>query len=273
MDETTLEMQLLSGQQESNLCPNCGAKDIRTTWMDDTFPYGVGADAVQLTARVPLRTCAACGYQYYDEEAEDVRHEAVCRHLGVQTPAEIQALRKKYGLSRAEFANLTKLGEATIARWERGALIQNAANDLYLRLLRWEENVERLRDMDEEATRRSRPVTGGWEEVWQEMRSALKRQPRIHTLVHRTVNDILEVGEKEIAVRSHHPKGKPKDRRISEAEFRKWWDRLQRGPVSFTGPNITKNSSVTAAIFVTCLPDRVERGEPGQIRLRVKNPE
>jgi DNA-binding transcriptional regulator YiaG len=97
-----------------------------------------------LTARVPLRTCTKCGFEYFDEEAEDARHAAVCRHLGVQTPAEIEALRKKYGLSRVEFADLTQLGEATIARWERGALIQNAANDRYLYLLRWEENIERL---------------------------------------------------------------------------------------------------------------------------------
>jgi putative zinc finger/helix-turn-helix YgiT family protein len=149
MKEETLEARSSAETQESSLCPNCGSTDISTTWTEDAFSYGVGTEQVQLTARVPLRTCAACGYQYYDEEAEDARHEAVCRHLGVQTPAEIQALRKKYGLSRAEFADLTKLGDATIARWERGALIQNAANDRYLRLLQCEENVERLRNLED----------------------------------------------------------------------------------------------------------------------------
>ncbi len=149
MNENTLEMQPSVETRETHLCPNCDAMDIRTTWLEDTFPYGVGAELVQLTARVPLRTCAACGCEYYDEEAEDARHDAVCRHLGVQTPGEIATLRKRYGLSRAEFARLTKLGEATIARWERGALVQNAANDRYLYLLQWDENIKRLRDLDE----------------------------------------------------------------------------------------------------------------------------
>ena len=145
----TLETPSTSESTNSTPCPNCSATDIRTNWVDETFPYGVGPDAVNLTARLPLRTCSKCAYEYYDEEAEDARHEAVCRHLGVQTPAEIEALRKKYSLSRAEFARLTKLGEATIARWERGALIQNTANDRYLYLLRWPENFERLRDLEE----------------------------------------------------------------------------------------------------------------------------
>jgi putative zinc finger/helix-turn-helix YgiT family protein len=149
MNKEMLAIQSPPEAQESQVCPNCGSKDIRTTWIDDTFSYGVGANPVQLTAHVPLRICTACNFEYYDEEAEDLHHEAVCRHLGVQTPAEVQALREKYGLSRAEFANLTKLGEATIARWERGALIQNTANDRYLRLLHWEENLKRLRDMEE----------------------------------------------------------------------------------------------------------------------------
>jgi DNA-binding transcriptional regulator YiaG len=63
------------------------------------------------------------------------------------TPAEVRAVRQKAGsLSRAEFARITRLGEATIGRWERGELIQNAANDQLLYLLTFPENVVRLRD-------------------------------------------------------------------------------------------------------------------------------
>ena len=39
-------------------------------------------------------------------------------------------------MSRAAFAQLTALGEATLSRWENGVLIQNRAYDRYLRLLR-----------------------------------------------------------------------------------------------------------------------------------------
>jgi len=54
------------------------------------------------------------------------------------------ALRKRYNLTRAEFASLTRFGEASLARWETGQLIQNAANDQLLYLLSIESNVERL---------------------------------------------------------------------------------------------------------------------------------
>jgi putative zinc finger/helix-turn-helix YgiT family protein len=130
-------------------CPNCGHQNVKTTFTADTFTYGDGPSAVKLTANVPLRSCLECGFQFLDAAAEDVQHEAVCRHLGVLTPPQIRALRRKNGLSRASFAQLTKLGEATIARWERGELIQNAAYDHLLYLLTFDENVQRIRDRNE----------------------------------------------------------------------------------------------------------------------------
>jgi transcriptional regulator with XRE-family HTH domain len=60
------------------------------------------------------------------------------------SPGEIVGLRHRHGLSRAEFAKLTKLGEATLGRWERGTLKPNAAYDMYLRLLSFDENMRRL---------------------------------------------------------------------------------------------------------------------------------
>jgi len=126
-------------------CPVCGHEDIRTTPTEDTFTYGVGQNAVQITVTVPVRTCAKCGYQYTDDAAEDVRHEAVCRHLGVLMPREIVSLREKYGLSPGEFAELTRVGKTTLDRWERGTLVQDSAADQLLYLLQFDENVQRLR--------------------------------------------------------------------------------------------------------------------------------
>jgi putative zinc finger/helix-turn-helix YgiT family protein len=126
-------------------CPQCGAARVHTEHVDEPFTYGEGPGAVQLSALVPLRRCARCGMKFLDAAAEDAQHEAICRHLGVMTPAEILALRRRHGLSRAQFAQLTKLGAATLARWERGVLIQNAAYDQLLYLLTFDENVERLR--------------------------------------------------------------------------------------------------------------------------------
>jgi DNA-binding transcriptional regulator YiaG len=96
---------------------------------------------------VPLRRCRDCGFEFLDSVAEERQHDAVCRHLGVMTPAEIRQIRQKAGsLSRGEFAKISRVGEASLGRWERGELIQNAANDQLLYLLTFPENLNRLRE-------------------------------------------------------------------------------------------------------------------------------
>jgi putative zinc finger/helix-turn-helix YgiT family protein len=157
---------------EGPVCPECGHPEIDTVWANCPFPYGVGPEAVELDVRLPVRKCRKCGFEFFDEEAEDLRHEAVCRHLGVLTPREIKALRRKFGFSRADLARLTGLGEATIARWERGELIQNVANDRYLRLLAANpENVETLEGLQPE--RRPTIATVAWRRlrITEEVRS------------------------------------------------------------------------------------------------------
>lgn len=116
-------------------CPQCGKDSITTRWMLDSFKYGTGDSAVTLQVDLPVRRCRACDLRFLDHEGERLRHEAVCRHLGVLSPAEIFGIRKVYGMSRAAFAEVSGLGEATLSRWESGAVIQNLANDRYLRLL------------------------------------------------------------------------------------------------------------------------------------------
>ena len=115
-------------------CPQCEGV-VETTRHEDVFRYGDGELAVDLPVTLPVRRCQACGIEFLDHEAERVKHEALCRHFGVLTPWEIREIRKKHGLSRAAFAELTGLGAASLGRWETGALIQSLANDRYLRLL------------------------------------------------------------------------------------------------------------------------------------------
>lgn len=126
-------------------CPECDSEDISTSYENETVPYGSGTEATNLTCTVPVRKCKACGLSFTDDEAAEIRHEAVCRHLKVLTPAEVLSIRRSYGLSRNEFSKLTHIGEASLARWENGYLIQNSANDQLLFLLQFVENVERLR--------------------------------------------------------------------------------------------------------------------------------
>lgn len=117
-------------------CPLCDSKSVETTLHSDEFKYGSDDAAVTLRVELPVRRCTDCGFDFIDHEGERLRHAAVCRHLGVLTPAEVRQIREDYGMTRAAFAEFSGLGEATLGRWETGALVQNRANDLYLRLVR-----------------------------------------------------------------------------------------------------------------------------------------
>jgi putative zinc finger/helix-turn-helix YgiT family protein len=131
-------------------CPDCNGL-IRTENVPHKFTYGVGPEAKELMCTLPLRVCDHCGAEYVDEVGEEVRHQAVCRYLGLLTPQEIQRLRERYG-TQAAFAGLTGIGEASLSRWETGASIQSKAYDNYLRLLHRPENIETLSRL-----RRTRP--------------------------------------------------------------------------------------------------------------------
>ena len=115
-------------------CFDCGA-DTRKNWGEHTFTYGLGPDPAELRVTLPIHVCPSCGFECLDDEAETLKHEAICAHLGVLSPNEIRGIRRMHGMSRAAFSKVTGLGEATLNRWENGILIQSTANDRYLRLL------------------------------------------------------------------------------------------------------------------------------------------
>lgn len=125
-------------------CPTCGSDQLQTRWEDREFQYGTGDDAVTLKARVPVHVCTDCKLEFTDHVAEDSRHRAVCKHLGIMTPSEIVALRESLNMSRAQFARMSGIGEASFNRWENGQLTQSASIDRYLYLLSFRDNIERL---------------------------------------------------------------------------------------------------------------------------------
>lgn len=116
-------------------CANCDSTSLHLSCEVQAFPYGQDDAQVMLSAKVPVWTCGNCGEQFTNSVAEELRHEAVCRHLGRMTPAELRDLRGRYGDSQEEWHKRTGIGLASIKRWEAGSLIQNEAMDLFLWLL------------------------------------------------------------------------------------------------------------------------------------------
>ena len=63
-------------------CPGCGEISIFTKMDENKFEYGAD-NPVTLTVMVPLRFCKNCGVEFFDEEAEKIKDEAVRKHFGV----------------------------------------------------------------------------------------------------------------------------------------------------------------------------------------------
>lgn len=143
MNEKNKVVNLPSRDQANRVtCAMCGSSEVTTRLEMDSFEYGSGDTKVNLEVEIPVHNCSECSFEFTDHSADLLQHEAVCRHLGLLAPSEVRAVRKS--MSRAEFSRQTGIGEASLNRWEKGAVIQNVAMDNYLYLLRAHGNFEAL---------------------------------------------------------------------------------------------------------------------------------
>lgn len=129
------------------VCPECQSQRVSTEMRFEDFSFRAGGVDYPVHSAYPAHVCADCGASFISESGEVARHEAVCAAMYRLTPHEILTLRQnKLRLSRKALSELSGIGEASLARWEAGELIQSESNDNLLRLLMTPENVERLRE-------------------------------------------------------------------------------------------------------------------------------
>ena len=135
------------GEQEKTkeVCLECGSSRLDEEVKEQKLPFGPPDARTMLTASMPVFTCLDCGYEFFDERGELARHEAVCRHLGVQTPEEIRTVREAAGLGRVGFCQIGGFGIASLQRWECGEVVPNASSDRLIYLLRFHDNIDRIR--------------------------------------------------------------------------------------------------------------------------------
>lgn len=101
----------------------------------------------EVTVDMPVRVCTICQTLINDNALDNALDIAIYdiyrqRH-NIIFPAEIVALREKYGLSQKNLALLLGLGEITVHRYEGGALAEVAPS----KLLRLMENPANMRQM------------------------------------------------------------------------------------------------------------------------------
>lgn len=146
MSEQT-QPDMNEGASPGEVCPNCETSRVRVQSRKIEFLHGIGSHVTTLSAVVPMHVCGECGAEFTDDVAEKLRHAAVCRHLGLLTPEQIVAIRERAGMSRKQFAAMTRIGMASLSRWENSEGMQNPALDLYLRLLARPEGIKVLREV------------------------------------------------------------------------------------------------------------------------------
>lgn len=125
-------------------CPACGSESVSSNNETEHFTYRAGGRDYGVHAVIPVWTCAACNESFLTDAGESARHRAICGAMNRLSPEDILALRQRVAMSRRAFGELSGIGEASLARWEAGELIQNESNDNLLRLLLIDENVRLL---------------------------------------------------------------------------------------------------------------------------------
>ncbi len=129
--------------EKSLYCPKCEAERVfRFSERNETLD--VRGEKVSLS--VPTWTCSVCGELVADEAFGDPVEKAYDlyrRKHGLLSPAEIKAIRERWGLSQVAFATLLGMSQATINRYEQGAIQQQKEDEL----IRACANADRMRDL------------------------------------------------------------------------------------------------------------------------------
>ena len=149
-------------------CAQCESRAVDTVSLRHSFRYGAGESAADLTVELPVRRCAACGFEFLDHESEKVKLEAICEHLDIVSPMGMRRIRERYGMTQAEFAEVTGLGTATLVRWENGSMNHTRAYDRYVRLLANPDVMARLRKLvrtSPPSLKRANILKGPWRAI------------------------------------------------------------------------------------------------------------
>ena len=118
-----------------NICPNC-KKETEVSLVQVIQNTEVRGE--QIPVKFECFKCSACNTDFDAPKSGQKPLEMVYREYrkrhGMLQPEEIKSLRKKYGLTQYEMANLLGWGVATLNRYENGAL-QDDAHERVLHLI------------------------------------------------------------------------------------------------------------------------------------------
>ena len=120
--------------REKGFCPTCN-RQTNLKKESRVEPFEVRGEKIDV--RVTVFVCEECGNDFYDPDSDpnDIAFREYRRKKAWTQPEEIAGLRKDYGLTQNEFAELLGWGVATLSRYENGAL-QGESHESVLKLLK-----------------------------------------------------------------------------------------------------------------------------------------
>lgn len=117
-------------------CPECATRMLPSR---KAMTLPINGEEVSVSGISHLE-CPKCGEgMLRRDEARAFRERAFDKYRTkhkLLSPDEIRQTREQLGMSQKELAKKLQLGEVTISRWESNSVIQTAALDLLLRLMR-----------------------------------------------------------------------------------------------------------------------------------------
>lgn len=126
-------------------CPHCEQNGtLHTDLVTEEVTIRTALGSFQTTITYPQVVCENCGEAFTDAAGAAVYDGGIENKRKTFVSTQIRQIREATGLSRAEFLAVTKLGDASLTRWETGTGEPTAAYASFLELLRLPENIQRL---------------------------------------------------------------------------------------------------------------------------------
>lgn len=148
MNTLALEQSDFGSEPVPVECAVCGDSHVRTELrVRETEIFVTESQTRKLSFEVPVRVCEKCGFEFTDHTAEAIEDDTVRDFYRLLTAGEIVSLRKRRNWSQRDFADLTGIGVASIARWETRAKMQSVAYDNLMRLADNDANIAKLKQI------------------------------------------------------------------------------------------------------------------------------
>ena len=125
------------------ICPNC-EKETEIALIRGKETVRVRGEPVEVDSE--YSKCAECGEEFENTRGYDsleAAYREYRRQHNLLQPEDIQGWRKRYGVTQKELSQLLGWGDATLSRYENGAL-QSEANEKMLRLVMEPHNLLKL---------------------------------------------------------------------------------------------------------------------------------